>query len=253
MAQEVSLVYRTATITQCFTASTPSICNGCAPTPVVYPPTFDGGPICVEIQAPHCRKCGCDTCVQTLSYTTTYDAFCSTGLYKQEYAVTETYSGVAVKPTIPSMDVPLGFTSGIEVCTTCGPTPVTATITRPITGVSWGTAMPKSSPGGTGTQGVPNGSNGSSQLPPGPEGGGPGHQSEPGSVPGPGASGSQGVAPPAVSNPGSAPSSFPGATPASVVTADSQSIFHLTIGHTLLLLSGLAMTVLFFNEYFSVM
>lgn len=161
--QQVVLTYRTATITQCFTATgLPPVFNDCAPTPVIRRPAAAGAPICVEIQAPNCRNCGCDTCVQTISYTTAYDAFCSTGLYKQEYAVTETYSGVAAKPTIPAADVPLGFTRDVEVCTTCGPTPVTATITRPIEGATQGTAVSNSP---LGVKGADTGSNGVSPAP----------------------------------------------------------------------------------------
>ncbi|GJC78268.1 hypothetical protein ColLi_01106 [Colletotrichum liriopes] len=177
LAQEVSLTYRTATITQCFTSTgLPFICNDCAPTPVVHKPAFTGGPICVEIQAPKCKKCGCDTCVQTVSYTTAYDAFCYTGLYKQEYAVTETYIGVAAKSIIPSTDVPLGFTWDVETCTTCGPTPVTATITRPITGDSRGAAASSSPSGTSGAQAGLYGPDGSSKPSSAPGGNGPGPQ-----------------------------------------------------------------------------
>ncbi|KXH26605.1 hypothetical protein CSIM01_02906 [Colletotrichum simmondsii] len=132
-SQTTLLACRTATIVQCFTKQPfAPLCGSCMATPAVRLPAVTGQPITVQLQAPNCNKCGCDTCVHTVSYTTEYDTFCSTGLAKQVYAVTETYRGMPSKPTVTSTDVPFGFTTEVQTCTTCGPTPVVATITHPV-------------------------------------------------------------------------------------------------------------------------
>ncbi|KAF5000151.1 hypothetical protein FGRMN_1965 [Fusarium graminum] len=128
----IQLTYATATITQCFTRgglAAPTVVVTDA-TYVVNKPTVTGGPIVVEVQAPDC-DCGCPTCVHTLVYSTKYQAFCSTGLYEQDYVITETYKGMEAKPTLDH-SIPLGFTCDVQTCTTCGPEPVTATITYPV-------------------------------------------------------------------------------------------------------------------------
>jgi hypothetical protein len=128
----IQLTYATATITQCFTQgglAVPTV-TVVAPTCIIKQPAVTGGPIIVEVQAPDC-DCGCPTCVQTLEYTTKYPAFCSTGLYDQEYVITETYKGMEAKPTMDH-DLPFGFTYDVQTCTTCGPEAVTATITYPV-------------------------------------------------------------------------------------------------------------------------
>jgi hypothetical protein len=128
----IQLTYATATITQCFTQgglAVPTV-TVVAPTCIIKQPAVTGGPIIVEVQAPDC-DCGCPTCVQTLEYTTRYPAFCSTGLYDQEYVITETYKGMEAKPTMDH-DLPFGFTYDVQTCTTCGPEAVTATITYPV-------------------------------------------------------------------------------------------------------------------------
>ncbi|KAL3299837.1 hypothetical protein RB213_009407 [Colletotrichum asianum] len=132
--ENMTLTWRTATITQCFafTFETPSVCNGHCVRPFVNKPVAQNEPITVQIQAPSCNSCGCDACAHTIAYTTTYDSFCSTGLSRQVYAVTETYSGVEAKPTVASLSVPLGFTAEVQTCTMCGDKPVTATITYPV-------------------------------------------------------------------------------------------------------------------------
>jgi hypothetical protein len=128
----IQLTYATATITQCFTQgglAVPTV-TVVAPTCIIKQPAVTGGPIIIEVQAPDC-DCGCPTCVQTLEYTTKYPAFCSTGLYDQEYVITETYKGMEAKPTMDH-DLPFGFTYDVQTCTTCGPEAVTATITYPV-------------------------------------------------------------------------------------------------------------------------
>ncbi|KAJ0164783.1 hypothetical protein CTA2_190 [Colletotrichum tanaceti] len=274
VAQQVVLAVRTSTVVQCVTATPglPPICAGCAPAPTIRPPVVIGGPICVEIEAPECKRCGCDTCTQTVTYTTEYDAFCPTGITRQKYEVTETYKGVAAKPTIPSADVPLGFTKDVQTCTTCGPTPITATITRPVT-----------EPQGTPVNGPDAGSGGApGGGPGGAPGGGPG--GAPGGAPGGGSGGAPGGSPDGTpggipgSGPGAVPSSGPGSVPGSnsgsapggsdsgsapgagsqgapgsnapgavstVVTADSRTIVPLAVGYAALFVSAFAVTAFF--------
>ncbi|KAM6516563.1 hypothetical protein FALCPG4_014745 [Fusarium falciforme] len=142
-AQSISIdgvlfAYQTATITECF----PMGGNGLEPTPglsiggnapIIHRPAVTGQPIIVEVDAPRCNSCGCDACAYTEVYTLTCDAFCDTGLCKQAYVVTETYSGMTAKPTLAPTDLPFGFTCDVQTCTTCGPEPITATITYPLT------------------------------------------------------------------------------------------------------------------------
>ncbi|EEU33707.1 uncharacterized protein NECHADRAFT_56209, partial [Fusarium vanettenii 77-13-4] len=134
----VLFAYQTATITECF----PMGSGGLEPTPglsiggnapVIHRPAVTGQPIVVEVEAPRCDSCGCDACAHTEVYTFTCDAFCDTGLCKQAYVVTETYSGLTAKPTLAPTDLPFGFTCDVQTCTTCGPEPITATITYPLT------------------------------------------------------------------------------------------------------------------------
>nr|CEG05416.1 unnamed protein product [Fusarium clavum] len=148
-ADDIQYETRTATITQCFTR------DGLAPAPVVtgatatvHKPGITGGAIIVEVDAPNCESCGCPTCVQTVAYTTSFQCFCDTGLCDQEYVITERYKGMEAKPTMDSHSIPFGFTCDVQTCTTCGPEPVTATITYPVTdrpydnNVAHPTAMP---------------------------------------------------------------------------------------------------------------
>ncbi|KAF5981468.1 hypothetical protein FCOIX_4216 [Fusarium coicis] len=133
---DVQYETRTATITQCFTRDglhPPATVTVPGPTCVVHKPAVTGEAIIVEVQAPDCH-CGCPTCVHTLEYTTKYPAFCSTGMFEQEYVITETYSGMEAKPTKNEHDLPHGFTCEVQTCTTCGSEPVTATITHPVAG-----------------------------------------------------------------------------------------------------------------------
>ncbi|KAI8654557.1 hypothetical protein NCS57_01202200 [Fusarium keratoplasticum] len=134
----VLFAYQTATITECF----PMGGSGLDPTrglsiggnaPIIHRPAVTGQPIIVEVDAPRCNSCGCDACAHTEVYTFTCDAFCDTGLCKQAYVVTETYSGMTAKPTLAPTDLPFGFTCDVQTCTTCGPEPITATITYPLT------------------------------------------------------------------------------------------------------------------------
>ncbi|KAH7231963.1 hypothetical protein B0J15DRAFT_363560, partial [Fusarium solani] len=142
-AQSISIdgvlfAYQTATITECFPVGggglepTPGLSIG-GNAPIIHRPAVTGQPIIVEVDAPRCNSCGCNTCAHTEVYTLTCDEFCDTGLCKQAYIVTETYSGMSAKPTLAPTDLPFGFTCDVQTCTTCGPEPITATITYPLT------------------------------------------------------------------------------------------------------------------------
>ncbi|KAI1055329.1 hypothetical protein LB506_011511 [Fusarium annulatum] len=132
----VQYVLATATITQCASLEvltrTVDI-EVLGPTCIIKYPEISGGPIIVEVEAPEC-DCGCKTCINTIEYTTYFPAFCSTGLYEQKYVITETYKGMEAQPTIESQSIPFGFTCDMQTCTTCGPEPITATITYPVNG-----------------------------------------------------------------------------------------------------------------------
>ncbi|MCJ1303733.1 hypothetical protein MMC08_006543 [Hypocenomyce scalaris] len=65
----------------------------------------------------------------TTTYTTVYSEFCPTGLQPKTYTVTATYSATPTPPN-PTF-VPPGFTATVTVCTVCGETPLTATLTVP--------------------------------------------------------------------------------------------------------------------------
>lgn len=152
--QEVcNLEVRTATVTECFantgtTSLTPSCVASC-PTPMTS--ADPGGPITVQVDAPRCDSCGCDACVHTSVYTTTYDVFCPTGLAGQAYVVTETYTGMSGTPALPTPAVvPFGFTADVRTCTACGAEPITATLTYPATGCPYilGVSEPTGAPEG---------------------------------------------------------------------------------------------------------
>ncbi|KAK7731735.1 hypothetical protein SLS53_008679 [Cytospora paraplurivora] len=152
--QEVcNLEVRTATVTECLantgtTSLTPSCVASC-PTPLTS--ANPGGPVIVQVDAPRCDSCGCDACVHTNVYTTTYDVFCPTGLASQEYVVTETYTGMSGTPALPAPTaVPFGFTADVRTCTECGAEPVTATLTYPATGCPYilGVSEPTGAPEG---------------------------------------------------------------------------------------------------------
>ncbi|KAF4467500.1 hypothetical protein FALBO_5637 [Fusarium albosuccineum] len=139
------LTYRTATITQCFAAGIggmPSLNVG-GPTAVIEMPAITGGPVPIQVEAPSCQACGCNTCVQTVTYEATYDCFCAQGLCPQVYAVTETYRGMTAPPTVAETDIPFGFTCDVQTCYTCGPTPITATITHPVSDKPYITNFPQ--------------------------------------------------------------------------------------------------------------
>ncbi|KAI9752790.1 MAG: hypothetical protein M4579_005496 [Chaenotheca gracillima] len=72
----------------------------------------------------YCPKCP----HVTTTYETVYSTFCPTGLAPNTYTITETCKqGEQCRSGIPA-----DFTSTVSVCTVCGPSPVTATLTLPI-------------------------------------------------------------------------------------------------------------------------
>lgn len=155
VAQEYCpLEVRTATVTACFAntgAPVKPTCDVACPTPMAKP-NGGGGPIQVFVQAPKCDSCGCDSCAHTNIYTTTYDAFCPTGVYKQEYVVTEVYAGMSAKPTMTEAPkVPFGFAVDVKTCNECGEKPVVATLTYPAEGCPYmkGMSEPKGAPAGS--------------------------------------------------------------------------------------------------------
>lgn len=104
-------------------------CNLCRPTGTVLPPGFttsacvceecEGGPITATLTVPSCQ-----------TYETAYEAFCSTGLEQNTYTITESCLGDCC-PTPTPGQLPPGFTTTVSVCSSCGPSPITATLTVP--------------------------------------------------------------------------------------------------------------------------
>ena len=100
---------------------------------------------------PSCLSCGCPTCVWTDSYTTTFASFCPTGLVNKPYVIQELYTGLAMKPSVTGRpELPHGFTTKVQTCTSCGAKPVTATITFPDTKYPWATDLSGPVPGPSG-------------------------------------------------------------------------------------------------------
>lgn len=92
-------------------------------------------------------------------YTTEYDVFCSTGLRKHTYTVTE---HCPPQPDCPCRgDKPKHFYTTVAVCHTCGKEPVTATLTLPaVTAVPLGAPPQHKEAHATGSPDVPHGSKG---------------------------------------------------------------------------------------------
>lgn len=65
----------------------------------------------------------------TTVYVTQFPDLCSTGIKTKTYTITEHCPN---EVECPGTGVPPGFTATVEVCTTCGEIPITATVTRPI-------------------------------------------------------------------------------------------------------------------------
>lgn len=122
------------------------------PAPTIKPASKPGLAITVEVIAPSCPECQCTkagaACTATYVYETTYSAFNSAGaLTAVTYSVSELYPGVAATatPAVVTVDCPLGFTTTVATCT-AGPTPVTATLTVPVTTCPYVTGISSPSP-----------------------------------------------------------------------------------------------------------
>ncbi|EEY20257.1 conserved hypothetical protein [Verticillium alfalfae VaMs.102] len=118
-----SSTYTTSIITTCITV-TPSIAT---PTKSFHVPDT-----AVTVFVPDCFQCDCAVCVHTTRLTTTLSAFCPTGIVDRPYVVEHVYSGMSAIPTMTDPTFILaGFTTAVETCTSCGPEPITATLTFP--------------------------------------------------------------------------------------------------------------------------
>ncbi|KAF7560964.1 hypothetical protein G7046_g3177 [Stylonectria norvegica] len=125
--------YATSTVTQCF-STTPA--NFGPPEPT------QGSDGAYTIDVPECKDCGCTSCVFTKWVTVTYEVFVSTGVVRMPYTVKEVFHGMSTTvDSGSSTDIPYGFTSGVETCTTCGDEPVTATLTYPRGGQTFYTTI----------------------------------------------------------------------------------------------------------------
>ena len=73
------------------------------------------------------------------------------------YTITEVYSGMSAAPTLADRPhCPPGFTTGVETCTVCGDTPITATMTYPAGGSPYVPGMAvATATGGAGSPGAP--------------------------------------------------------------------------------------------------
>ncbi|KAK7957057.1 uncharacterized protein PG986_006279 [Apiospora aurea] len=154
------------------TASDPQSSNPQAGSPQAGSPQADPGN--VSYSMPACAVCGCSTCTVTSTFTTSYSAFCPTGISDQTYTITETYVGMSSLPVFATPTaVPYGFTVEMATCTKCGAQPLTVAITFPSGGSPFVPAattmanggqlpMQTSAPGAVITPAVPNASSYSS-------------------------------------------------------------------------------------------
>ncbi|KAG9251494.1 uncharacterized protein F5Z01DRAFT_639104 [Emericellopsis atlantica] len=129
LAPVQAVSYTTSTVTECF-PNAPGL-----PTPGLGP-----APTGRECRMPisRCGACDCSSCAHTTTYTTSFPAFCASGLTDVMYTVTEVRSGMAKPPVITSRpSVPEGFTVAEETCTVCGDEPITRTMTCPVDGAPY--------------------------------------------------------------------------------------------------------------------
>lgn len=137
------LSYSITTITDCEPEPTP------APSVVTVaaPAVTEIKTVTVVMPACHvCAECEADSakCAVTKTYVTVLDALCPTGHSKATYTVEEIYPGVTGTPALRTnkADCPAGFTSSVVTCNSCGPIPITKTITYPTNGQPIQTAAP---------------------------------------------------------------------------------------------------------------
>ncbi|TPX15964.1 uncharacterized protein E0L32_000298 [Thyridium curvatum] len=104
-----------------FSASV-ATCTACGPSPVTATLTV---------------PCEGTPAVSITTYERVYDYFCETGLGPSTYVVTQTCPNQGPCSVPASTIVPPNFTAVQSVCNAgCGPTPITATLTVPITPVA---------------------------------------------------------------------------------------------------------------------
>ena len=106
----------------------------CRPTGSKLPPGFTTSVVECEV----CEE-GSKTLTLTVPcpektavYEAVYPQFCSTGLEPKTYTITHTCREEVCTPR-PGI-CPPGFTTTVSVCSTCGASPITATLTLPISG-----------------------------------------------------------------------------------------------------------------------
>jgi hypothetical protein len=135
------LSYITTTITSCYNIGTPKPITTSTIAATISPQNDQGT---VDYSMPSCSACGCSSCTLASTFTTSFSAFCATGLTAVTYTVTETYSGMSSLPAFATpTSVPYGFTTTAETCTgSCGARAVVATVTYPRGGQSSVTAGP---------------------------------------------------------------------------------------------------------------
>ncbi|KAI1494890.1 hypothetical protein F5X96DRAFT_614860 [Biscogniauxia mediterranea] len=127
------LSHSTFAVTECFRVTSQVEAPSLTPAPATVTQGISPGAVAFDM--PPCAKCDCATCTITSIYTTEYSIFCSTGIMNQQYTITKTYVGMSSLPTFATTtEIPFGFVKGVETCTHCGPTPITATMIYPATG-----------------------------------------------------------------------------------------------------------------------
>lgn len=143
---EVTTVYETVYSTFCPTChdglgpATYTLTQVCPDTPgSPCRPTGDNCPPGFTKTVSVCDDCAHDPVTATLTlpcpetttvYTTAYESFCSTGLEHKTYTVTQVCREETCERP-PVGKPPPGFTEVVDVCTTCGTSPITATLTLP--------------------------------------------------------------------------------------------------------------------------
>ncbi|KAI1338931.1 hypothetical protein F5Y15DRAFT_416692 [Xylariaceae sp. FL0016] len=114
--------------------------------PIVNPPSKSTGSLLqgtVAYSMPSCLSCPCPTCTLVSTFTTTYPIFDSSGEALQPYTISETYVGMPALPFYGDPTaIPFGFITSLMTCAvpSCGPQPITATMTFPRGGLPFLTA-----------------------------------------------------------------------------------------------------------------
>jgi hypothetical protein len=132
-----TLRYRTGTVTTCL-ALPEATEQAAAPPPNETLDISLGGLHSAEstltctVAMPECSGCSCPTCTHTNIYTTKFNILGPSGLIPQTYVVKEIYRGMSAFPVVDATrQPPLGFAATVTTCSSCGNTPITATLTLP--------------------------------------------------------------------------------------------------------------------------